>query len=85
MSEEIEIVSVTNGTLERLGNACPYNKEGYLGKKIKTYHGTCSAVIKPRKEGTTSVLVRSKAEGLTMINIPVQDRSTYKYEKEYGY
>ena len=83
--EEIEIVSVTNGTLERLGNACPYNKDGYLKKKTSTYHGTCSAVVKPRKEGTTSVLVRTKSEGLTMINIPIQDRSLYKFEKEYGY
>ena len=83
--EEVEIVSVTNGSLERFGNACPYNKEGYLQKKATTYYGTCTAIIRPRKEGTTSVLVRTKNEGLTMINIPVQDRSKYKYEREYGY
>ena len=83
--ETVEIVSVTNGTLERFGNACPYNKDGYLKNTATTYHGTCTAIIKPRKEGTTSVLIKTKAEGLTMINIPIQDRSKYKYEKEYGY
>ena len=83
IKEEIEIVSVDNGTLVRFGNASPYNKDGYLSNKTSTYHGTCVAIIKPKSVGNVKVLIRTKTEGLSAINIPVVEKEDNKKEKEY--
>jgi beta-galactosidase len=39
-------LSVKNGKLLAFGNACPFNKEGYLGDMASTYWGRALAVIK---------------------------------------
>ena len=83
IKEDIEIVSIDNGTLIRFGNASPYNKNGYLTNKTPTYHGTCMAIIKPTAEGTVKVLIRTKSEGLSVINIPCVNKVSRTAEKEF--
>ena len=39
-------VSVTGGELVALGNACPYNKDGYLGDETFTYYGEILAIVR---------------------------------------
>ena len=39
-------VSVKGGKLLAVGNACPYNEEGYNGDSTYTYYGRALAVVK---------------------------------------
>lgn len=39
-------LSVTGGTLEAFGNACPYNEKGYLSDQADTYYGEALAIVR---------------------------------------
>lgn len=61
---------VTGGELLALGNACPYNELGYVGRKTDTYYGEAMAVVKAGTCGTVSLKIydgRYRAE----VKIPV--------------
>lgn len=53
-------VSVTGGTLLGLGNACPYNEDGYLTRSTDTYYGEALAIVRPDGPGTITVSAQSK-------------------------
>ncbi len=53
-------VSVENGELLGLGNACSYNRDGYQSHKNKTYFGEAMAIIKPIKKGFVNIYVNSE-------------------------
>jgi beta-galactosidase len=65
-------ISVTNGVLLGLGNACPYHETGYLTDKTDTYYGEALAVLKAKKHGTVKISVTDgKLRGEA--SIPVQE------------
>lgn len=71
--DEIEIVSIENGKLLGLGNACPYYKGSYLDTKTKAYYGKALAIIKPTiKEGEMIVTAKTKY-GTTTCKIQIFD------------
>jgi beta-galactosidase len=48
-------VSVDNGSLVALGNACPYNPNGFLEDTTSTYYGQALAVVRVGDSGITTV------------------------------
>lgn len=50
-------VRVENGTLLGLGNACPYNPEGYWQDNTRTYYGEAMAVLRVGEAGQASIHV----------------------------
>ncbi len=48
-------VEVENGELVALGNACPYNPDGYLTDDVKTYYGEALAIVRAGKNGTLKI------------------------------
>lgn len=52
-------VEVTGGTLLALGNACPYNPEGYRGTDTETYYGEAMAVIKASPQAKETITIRA--------------------------
>ena len=44
-------VEVKGGELVALGNACPFNRDGYLGTKTDTYYGEALAVVRAGENG----------------------------------
>ncbi len=44
-------VDVKNGELVALGNACPYNPDGYLSNDVKTYYGEALAIVRAGESG----------------------------------
>ncbi|MDO4275041.1 MAG: glycoside hydrolase family 2 TIM barrel-domain containing protein [Eubacteriales bacterium] len=66
-------VSVENGTLEGLGNACSYNPDGYWKNHTKTYYGEALAVVRAGQRGSVKVAVSDK-NGEYTVNIPIEDK-----------
>lgn len=58
-------VTVENGKLEALGNACPYNPQGFLNDITSTYYGNALAIVRAGKEGTVKIIVESNGEKYT--------------------
>ena len=58
-------LKVENGELVALGNACPFNKQGYLDDKTETYWGKALAVIRPY--GKAEVVVEDGVRKTTLI------------------
>ena len=48
-------VTVTGGELVALGNACPYNAEGYGNSVTSTYFGQALAIVRAGKSGTLRI------------------------------
>ncbi len=46
-------VEVEGGELVALGNACPFNRDGYLGTSTDTYYGEALAVVRAGDSGFT--------------------------------
>ncbi len=42
-----------------LGNACPYNPEGYRGTDTETYYGEAMAVIKASPQAKEMITIRA--------------------------
>ena len=63
-------VEVSGGKLIALGNACPYNADGYNGDKTKVYYGRAQAIIKPSGLGEIIITAKSpfgdKTESVTV-------------------
>lgn len=58
MKRGILHAEVTGGTLVGLGNACPYNPEGYLKDYTDTYYGEALAVVRADGEGDVILTVK---------------------------
>jgi beta-galactosidase len=63
-------VTVQDGTLLALGNACPYHPSGYTTDVTDTYYGEAIAVIKPQGTGKMRIEARSKY-GLSIAEVLV--------------
>ena len=64
-------VTVMNGKLLALGNACSYNEKGYQTDTTDTYYGEALAIVAP--DGTSSVTVKAESKhGKTQTTVPVQ-------------
>jgi beta-galactosidase len=64
-------VTVMNGKLLALGNACSYNEKGYQTDTTDTYYGEALAIVAP--DGTGSVTVKAESKhGKTQTTVPVQ-------------
>jgi len=48
----VKMDSLEGGQLLALGNACPFNKDGYSNSKTDTYYGKALAIIKPDSIGS---------------------------------
>ena len=71
-NEEIELVSIKNGTFMRFGTAARWNKATYFDKKVKTYYGRALLILKPNGKKPIKIKMRS-ASGLEKeIEIPIQ-------------
>ena len=57
MEKHLVKVTVENGELLGLGNACPYFKGKYTGAETKTYFGEALAVVRASGEGEVCVTV----------------------------
>lgn len=66
-------VTVENGTLEGLGNACSYNEDGYWKNNTKTYYGEALAVIRAGQTGRVKVTVTDK-NGEYSLELPIVDK-----------
>lgn len=66
-------VTVENGTLEGLGNACSYNEDGYWKNNTKTYYGEALAVIRAGQNGRVKVTVTDK-NGEYSLELPIVDK-----------
>lgn len=62
-------VSVTGGTLLGLGNACPYNTDGYLKDETNSYYGELLAIVQAT-EGEEVTLTATDGERETCVTIP---------------
>lgn len=62
-------VAVEGGELLALGNACPYNQQGYLTDATDTYYGQALAIIRP--DGPGAVTFRAESPyGSAQVTIP---------------
>lgn len=52
-------IEVEGGTLEALGNACPYNERGYLTQETEPYYGEALAIVRAGESGAVTI----RAEG----------------------
>lgn len=66
-------ITVENGTLEGLGNACSYNEDGYWKNNTKTYYGEALAVVRAGQSGSVKVTAADK-RGEYSIEIPIQEK-----------
>ena len=53
-------IEVENGELQALGNACPYNPEGYLLDTVSTYYGEALAIVRAGESGTLRLTCRDE-------------------------
>ena len=53
-------IEVENGELKALGNACPYNPEGYLQDTVSTYYGEALAIVRVGAGGTLRLTCRDE-------------------------
>lgn len=58
MEKHLLQVSVENGELLGLGNACPYFRGNYTGSETLTYFGEALAVVRSGETGTVRITVR---------------------------
>ena len=65
-------VTVEGGTLLALGNACPYNPDGYLGRETDTYYGEALAVIRPHGDDFVRIAAESSF-GKTETSVKIID------------
>lgn len=56
-------ITVENGILMGLGNACSYNPDGYWKNTVKTYYGEALAVVRAGERGTVRLLVTDENRG----------------------
>ena len=61
----IEINDIQGGELLGFGNSNPYNEEGYLGKKARTYFGEAVAIFRVDEEKEFNFTAKSAAHGET--------------------
>lgn len=66
-------VTVENGTLEGLGNACSYNEDGYWKNNTRTYYGEALAVVRAGQSGSVKITAADK-HGEYSIEIPIQEK-----------
>ena len=64
-------VSVENGTLAGLGNACPYNLDGYCRDNTNTYYGEAMAVVRCGKAETVKITVQDETRAYSA-QIPIR-------------
>lgn len=64
-------VRVENGSLEALGNACPFNPDGYLTDTTKTYYGEALAIVRAGESGDVKVIAED-GESSTSVEIPIE-------------
>lgn len=64
-------VEVQGGELVGLGNACPFNKRGYLDSATNTYYGEALAIV---RAGSGSEITLSASDGghQTAITVPIR-------------
>lgn len=62
-------MAVEGGELLTLGNACPYNQQGYLTDATDTYYGQALAIIRPDGPGAVTFRAESPC-GSAQITIP---------------
>ncbi len=65
-------VEVENGTLVALGNACPYNPEGYLNDETETYYGEALAIVRAGEEGELRLKVTDTKNQESELVLPVR-------------
>lgn len=63
-------VRVEGGTLEGLGNGCPYNERGYKTEETQTYYGEALAIVRAGKSGSVKLYV-SDGTYETTVEIPI--------------
>ena len=61
---EFSIKVGSQGKLVALGNACPYQPNGYHNTETKTYFGKAQAIVLAEEEGTLTISIKSKDEKL---------------------
>lgn len=67
-----EIQVKTNGQLLALGNACPYNENGYLLEKTDTYYGEALAIIKPKENNRRITVTANSRYGTATLEMKVE-------------
>lgn len=72
MEKHMLHVEVEHGTLKGLGNACPYNPDGYDKDYTKTYYGRAMAVVQADGTGPVVVRVKDETEEYT-VEIPCEE------------
>jgi len=58
VNKEVEVLSVENGEMMRFGTGARWNKATYFDKKVKTYYGRATMIIKPNGNGPVTVKVK---------------------------
>lgn len=64
-------VSVTGGELVALGNACPYNMDGYLKDETFTYYGDLLAIVRAGDSDRICITANGRNTGEYRCEIPV--------------
>ena len=60
-------VKVKNGSLIRLGSACPYNSIGFLKDTVETYYGEALAIIRADGEGDVLITATSDSYNAELV------------------
>lgn len=63
-------VNVENGQLIALGNACPYNPDGFLKDTTSTYYGNALAIVRAGNNGTVKLKAVSNGREYS-VEVPV--------------
>ena len=64
-------VSVTGGELLALGNACPYNPDGYLRDETFTYYGEMLAIVRAGNAGKITVTAMGQKNRCSICSIDI--------------
>ncbi len=65
-------VRVEGGTLEGLGNGCPFNEQGYTTDRTETYYGEALAIVRAGESGTVRLHVTDGTYE-TELKVPVAE------------
>jgi len=65
-------VSVTGGELLALGNACPYNPDGYLKDETFTYYGEMLAIVRAQEAGKLTLTATGQKNGSSSCTIDIR-------------
>ena len=65
-------VDVTGGELLALGNACPYNPDGYLRDETFTYYGEMLAIVRAGDGDKITVTATGQKRGSSTINLDIR-------------